>query len=317
MNILILSCGTRNKLVSYFMHRKNGFDKVIVTDCSEYAPAFYVADKGYQVPRMDSPDYLDSILKICKQENINAILPLQEDELLLMAKNKYMFAKCNIQIIISEYEKVYLCRDKLECNNFLCSQDINAVPTWKAKEYAELLEKYKKIVLKPRYGAGSTDTYIVNEAHLAKAIVETEQEEMIVQPYIRGKEFGVDIYVDMLTKEVTDVFIKEKIRMRAGETEKSVSVKNKDIANLAIHAASSMGLIGPVDMDILEQNGEYFILEINPRFGGGYPHAYECGINFPKNICQNTHGIANNQKLFEYAENIKSMKYTDVLIVGE
>ena len=81
MNILILSCGTRNLLVRYFKDRRNGFDKVVGTDCSTYAPALYETDSHYIVPCMTAPDYLDVILDICRRESIRMVLPLQEDEL--------------------------------------------------------------------------------------------------------------------------------------------------------------------------------------------------------------------------------------------
>ncbi len=87
MNILILSCGTRNKLIRYFKEPGNGIDRVIGTDCSAYAPALYETDAHYIVPRMTSPDYLDTIFDICKKEKIDALLPLQEDELFLISSH--------------------------------------------------------------------------------------------------------------------------------------------------------------------------------------------------------------------------------------
>mgnify|MGYP002594735995 FL=1 len=98
MNILILSCGTRVKLVQYFLQRESGFEKVVVTDCSNYAPALYVADKYYIVPKMTEPDYLKSLLEICEKEQIKVVLPLQEDELLLIAKERKQFEDLGFRI---------------------------------------------------------------------------------------------------------------------------------------------------------------------------------------------------------------------------
>ena len=94
MTILILSCGTRNKLVRFF---KETFSKlpeggrVVVTDCSPWAPALYEADACYLVSRMTEPGYLDRILEICRQEKVDGILPLFEDELDLLSQNRAKF----------------------------------------------------------------------------------------------------------------------------------------------------------------------------------------------------------------------------------
>ena len=87
MNILILSCGTRNKIVQYFKENINGNGKVVATDCSEIAPALYDADKYYTVPRMTEPGYIDVILDICKKEKIDGVLSLIDPELSLLALN--------------------------------------------------------------------------------------------------------------------------------------------------------------------------------------------------------------------------------------
>lgn len=313
MNILILSCGTRNKLVSFFRESKE-YERVIVTDCSEQAPALYVADKYYIVPRMNQDGYFDTLLQICKDEDIDVMLPLQEEELLLIAKNREIFEKVGVTPIVSEYEKVVLCKDKYALNSWLNEKGIPAIPTMLAKDYLENNEEVKDIFVKPRCGAGSINTFAVHSRRLLEALMEEAEEELIVQPKITGKEFGVDVYVDMISGEIITGFCKEKLRMRAGETEKSVSVINKEVEELATHAVSALGLRGPLDVDVMEQDGKYYVLEINPRFGGGYPHAYACGISFPDYIAKNGKGMENAVRRNDYPENILVMKYSEILV---
>jgi len=312
MNILILSCGTRNKLINYFK-TEDSVKKVVVTDCSKEAPALYVADKFYIVPRMTSPDYLETIVDICQKEEINMVVPLQEDELLLIAKNRQIFDNIGVIPVISDYASVVMCKDKYTLNKHLSDKGIKSVPTYLAKEYSE---SFEKIFVKPRYGAGSVDTIEVKSKKLLDALIESCDSELIVQPKITGKEYGVDVYVDLVSKKVVRCFIKQKLRMRAGETEKSLSVKDDNVEKLVIAAVKELGLIGPVDVDVMEQNGEYYILEINPRFGGGYPHAFECGVNMPRLLATNAEGIANEVDLHSYKENVLAMKYTDILTRG-
>lgn len=313
MNILILSCGTRYKLVEFFKREPN-IDKVVVTDCSPEAPALYIADKYYLVPRMTSPSYLETLIEICRQEQIDRILPLQEDELLLISREKKLFEEVGAIPIISDYEKVSLCKDKYKLCQWLEEQNIPTVPTYTVAEFLENPFDFNELFVKPRYGAGSVNTQPVRSLNLLKALAEDVESELIVQPSIKGSEYGIDLYMDMISGECVSCFIKKKIRMRAGETEKSLSVRNKEIQSLAVHTAELLGLVGPIDMDILELDGKYMILEINPRFGGGYLHAYVCGVDFPKLISVNANGVVNTPCFETYEDNVLAMKYTDLIV---
>src|SRR5690625_4589301 len=102
-----------------------------------------------------------------------------------------------------------------------------------------------------------------------------------------GTEYGVDVYVDMISNEPVSIFIKEKIAMRAGETDKSVSVKDEQLFELIKRFVKKIAFKGIIDIDVFKVNGQYYISEVNPRFGGGYPHAYECGENVPQMIIYN------------------------------
>ena len=76
INILILSAGTRDKVVLYFKEALAGKGKVIATDCSPYAPAIYEADEYVLVPWITKPGYLDKILAICREKQITGVLSL-------------------------------------------------------------------------------------------------------------------------------------------------------------------------------------------------------------------------------------------------
>ena len=129
-----------------------------------------------------------------------------------------------------------------------------------------------------------------------------------------GTEYGVDVYIDMISNEPVSIFIKEKIKMRAGETDKSVSVKDSDLQDLVINLVEIAGYKGIIDIDIFKVNNEYYISEVNPRFGGGYPHAYESGVNIPEQIITNLKKEENTLQLNEYEENIYMMKYNELRI---
>ena len=139
-------------------------------------------------------------------------------------------------------------------------------------------------------------------------------DNLMIQEYMDGTEYGVDVYVDIISKKIISIFIKKKLLMRAGETDKAVSVKNNKLFKLIDNFVKQAGFVGQIDIDVFEKNGNFYISEVNPRFGGGYPHAYECGCNFPKYMIQNMMGICNESDIGNYDENIYMMKYLDVLI---
>lgn len=317
MNILILSAGTRNLLVSYFL--KSGFDKVVASDASPLAPALYAASEHYIVPLMKDPGYLGRILEICEKEKIDAVLPLHEDELELIAGHMSVFEDAGIKAIVSDLAVVRICRDKFLFTNKMKEAGIPVLATYFGEEaFTAALDDGKisfPVFMKPRSGAGSVDSFVARDMDFVRAVTDNYDEEFIIQQLNTGHEYGADIYADLLTGEITDIFVKEKLRMRAGETEKSVSVKNEEIFSLVKKTAELFDFRGPIDMDLFEMDGQFYVSEINPRFGGGYPHAYLCGVDFPGNILNNLKGNACPAKIGSYKEGVTGLKMQGMMVM--
>ena len=318
MNILILSAGTRNKIVQYFKQELNGIGKVIATDCSNLAPAIYEADKYYITPRITDNNYINVILDICKKENIDTLISLIDPELSLIAKKIELFKRIGVNPIISDYDPVEMCFDKYKMYKFLVNNNLKTPKSYIDKE--EFLKDLKNekigfpVFIKPVKGSASINiNKITNIDELN--IIWNREDDLIIQEYMNGKEYGADVYIDMISNETVAIFTKEKIRMRAGETDKSISVKNDKLFDLIKNFVEKAKFKGIIDIDIFEQNGEFYISEVNPRFGGGYPHAYECGINVPRMIINNVNGKTNREEIGKYAEKIYMMKYNEIKII--
>ena len=118
----------------------------------------------------------------------------------------------------------------------------------------------------------------------------------------------------MISGKCTSIFIKKKIKMRAGETDKSVSFKDERLFELIRGFVEECGFRGMIDIDIFEIGGKYYISEVNPRFGGGYPHAYACGVNMAASVIHNLEGLENKVEIGNYLENISMMKYNEIAI---
>lgn len=317
MNILILSAGTRNKVVQYFKKAVGNTGCVIATDMSEFAPAVYEADKFYKVPRMTEPGYIDVIFDICKKESVTGVLSLIDPELSLLAKHKEEFAKIGVTVIGSSYELCERSLDKIQMYHWLTENGYKC-----AKSYVDRNEFYADIeegkitypvFVKPVRGSASIAISKVYDRETIDLLFE-HNDNLMIQEFLDGQEIGADVYIDLISKEVVSIFTKKKILMRAGETDKAVSFKDEKLFDLIRTFCKQSGWSGQIDIDIFEINGEYYISEVNPRFGGGYPHAYECGCDHMKLIVNNLNGIENSVDIGDYEENVYMMKYNEIAI---
>lgn len=317
MNILITSVGSRNKIVQYFKKELGKSGKVIVTDMSDLAPAIYDADKFYLVPKIDSPNYIDKLLEICKKEKIDCLFALIDPELSLISKNTEKFIKIGTTPLISSYEAVELAFDKYKMFKYLESNGFKTAKTYidKSAFYKDLNnnEISFPVFVKPIKGSASVNISKVNTKEEIELLFNL-YDDLIIQEYLDGQEIGADVYADPISKKVVSIFTKEKIKMRAGETDKARSFKDKKLFQLIKQVVEKIGYVYMIDMDIFKINGEYYISEINPRFGGGYPHAYESGVNFPKLIVNSMNGIENKINIGNYDEDIYMMKYNEIKI---
>ncbi|MGN8848039.1 ATP-grasp domain-containing protein [Bariatricus sp. HCP28S3_C2] len=318
MNILLLSSGTRNKIVQYFKKALAGDGNVICTDMSNLAPSIYEADKYSTVPRMTAPGYLDVILDICKKEKIDGVLSLIDPELSLLAENKEKFAAVGTTVIGSSYELCEMSLDKYEMYKWLTSHGYKCAKSYMNKEefYADVEagKAQYPVFVKPARGSASIAISKVYDKETIELLF-SHSEGLMIQEFLDGQEIGADVYIDMISGEVISIFTKKKILMRAGETDKAESFKDEKLFDLIKKFVSEAGYSGQIDIDIFDVGGEYYISEVNPRFGGGYPHAYESGADHMKLILNNLAGKANECVVGEnYEVGTYMMKYNEVMV---
>lgn len=318
MNILLLSSGTRNKIVQYFKETLSGKGKVICTDMSTLAPSIYEADKYYIVPRMTAPGYLDVILAICENEKIDGVLSLIDPELSLLAKNKDKFEAVGTTVIGSSYELCEMSLDKFEMFKWLTNHGYKCAKSYMNKEeFFEDVEVGKvkyPVFVKPARGSASIAISKVYDKETVELLF-AHDENLMIQEFLDGQEIGADVYIDMISGEIISIFTKKKIVMRAGETDKAVSFKDKKLMELIKKFVSEAGYRGQIDIDVFDVNGEYYISEVNPRFGGGYPHAYESGADHMKLIVNNLKGNVNKCIIGEnYKAGTYMMKYNEIMV---
>lgn len=317
MNFLILAAGTRNKVVQYFKKTFEGIGTIVATDASELGPAIYDADKYYIVPSINEPGYLGIILDICKKEKISGVLSLIDPELSLLAENEDKFKTVGTTVIGSSYELCEMSLDKMQMYRWLIDHGYKCARSWMNKE-----EFYQDVdadditfpvFVKPYRGSASISISKVYDKETVDLLF-AHEDDLMIQEFLDGQEIGADVYIDMISGEVVSIFTKKKIKMRAGETDKAVSFKDDKLFALIERFVLEAGYRGQIDIDIFDINGEYYISEVNPRFGGGYPHAYESGCDHMKLILENLRGNVNQKNIGAYDEGIYMMKYNEIMV---
>ena len=317
MNLLILSAGTRNKIVQYFKAALQGEGRVIATDMSELAPAIYEADAYYIVPRMTDEHYLDVIYDICRKEKIDGVLSLIDPELSLLAAHESDFSMLGVKIIGSPYEQCERSLDKFQMYQWLSSHGYHCAKSYMDKEqFFSDLEEGKisfPVFVKPAKGSASIAISKVYDKETVDLLF-AHEEGLMIQEFLNGQEIGADVYIDMISGEVVSVFTKKKLKMRAGETDKAVSFKDEKLFLLIEQFVKESGFSAQIDIDIFDVDGDYFISEVNPRFGGGYPHAYESGADHMEMIINNLKGNANDKQIGNYRDGSVMMKYVELMV---
>lgn len=318
--ILLLSVGTRNKIVEYF---KNAFQEeglVLAADASPLAPALYAADKYFIVPRIDDSDYLDRVLSICEAENVDGILSLIDPELEILAKNQELFSNKGCQVIGSSWELCRRALNKMEMHKWLRANGYKSARSYASISHFEA-DRNEGVIDFPVYvkPIGGSASLLVSKADDMDTLrfMFSRSEQLMIQEYMNGTEYGADVYIDMISGEVVSVFVKQKLLMRSGETDKGVSYKNDALFELIVDFVQKSGFRGQIDIDIFEVDGEYYISEVNPRFGGGYPHAFECGCDHMSMILNNLKGNLNRPAIGMYDEGITMMKYIDLICMRQ
>ena len=242
-------------------------------------------------------------LDICKRYSIDALISLNDLELPILAEQKARFDELGVKVIVSDPRVIDICFDKYKTAQWVEGLGLNAPKTYVTLEDAKKALANREIAfplfLKPRWGSGSigletvedmeelNDVYQLLFKKIKKTILATAsvgEEYIMIQEKLTGNEYGLDVMND-LDGNFIAVSVKQKLAMRAGETDKAVTVDLPEVRELGAIIGRNLGHVGNLDLDIMQRaNGDYCVLELNPRFGGGFPFSYEAGVNLPKAI---------------------------------
>jgi len=299
-NILITSAGRRNYLINYFKVALKDRGMIIVADSNKFATAFSDADVSICVSSFNQLEYIEDIAEIIKKYSVKVIISLNDYELLVLSKNKKYLESLGTKVIVPTEEIVSIVFDKWKCHNF-----INRIGLNSPKSYLKLEDALNDIdnnilnfpvVIKPTIGSGSEGVELAETVEELKLFYKIKciqikkansindstalsfKNNVLIQEKVEGKEFGLDI-VNNFNSKFFACFAREKLSMRNGETDMAISVIDKSLIDVGKQISKNLMHLGLADVDVIVQDKKIFILDINLRFGGGYPFSHLAGAN--------------------------------------
>lgn len=314
MNILIMSAGRRVELINLFKETAKKMkinSRIIAADISDMAPAIYFADKYYLIPRIGKENYIESIIKICNDENIKLIVPTIDTELRILSENKnYIESNTKAKVLVSDINVIDICRNKKNTQQFFEKNNFG-VP--KEFGFDEEVSSYP-IFIKPLDGSSSINTYKINnkkELDFFKSYIKNP----IIQEFIDGEEYTVDAFLDF-EGNIISVVPRRRILTRAGEIIKGKIVKDRMIIEDVKRLLSVLKPIGQITIQCMKTVDSIKYIEINPRFGGGAPMTIMAGAN----SCEYIYRLLNGEKLSyteDYKENLLFLRFDDCICLDE
>jgi len=335
MNVMLTCAGRRNYLVRFFQDALRDRGQVFAVDSSIDAPALQEADRAFIVPNVAQSDYFDTLLKICLKHEVGLLISLNDLELPLLSRQRERFLAVDCIPVVSSPEVVDICFDKWETYRFLTRCGIDTPKTFRALEDAlEAIANEEiafPLVVKPRWGSASISiefpddveelelTYRLVRKRLNKTIladVSASDWSVIIQEKLPGQEYGLDVIND-LSGNYINTFVKQKRSMRAGETDRAITVDNEPLVDLGSRLARSLGHIGNLDCDVFVCGDRHCVLEMNPRFGGGYPFSHAAGADLPAALVAWADGLKPNPDWLSVRPNVQSSKYDSIVRIAD
>jgi carbamoyl-phosphate synthase large subunit len=282
-NVLLSSAGRRVSLLHIFreaLHRAGVSGKVFASDVSRLSAAFHSADAGFSVPRCTRPEFIPAMLELCRQQDIRLIIPTIDTELLAYAQARESFERAGVTVAVSSPEVIHLARDKIATHEWLVQQGFPTVRQGTPDALRSSGDWRFPLLVKPRGGSASIGVRIVKD--LAQLEAATSEGDYLVQTVAAGVEHTVDFFATREGRCVCTV-PRRRFEVRSGEVSKAMTVRSPTLQSLTARLCERLpGAFATLNAQMFwdEKTDEVRIIELNARFGGGYPLAWKAGAPF-------------------------------------
>lgn len=319
ITLLVSSVGRRSQLIGCVRQSARGLGltpQVLGVDCSDNAPAAYLVDKFFTVPRCSDSGFLPRLLQICEENRVALLIPTIDTELGFYSEHRKDFAAVGTTVAVSSRETVEICSDKVVTHRWLVE---NSFPTVRQTSPEAFLLNAREwsfpLVVKPRRGSASHGVAKVTSHEMLREICK-DKDDMIVQEFASGHEHTINVLVDQNGRCICAV-PHIRLEVRAGEVSKGLTVKDKPLMELAAQIAERLpGAYGALNIQVfLGPDGTLQVTEINARFGGGYPLAHRAGADFPKWMLEELLRLPSSASADQWEDGLTMLRYDDAVFI--
>lgn len=317
--VLFTSAGRRVSLARQFKAAQASIGdhgRVLTADVSTTAPALYAGDGRFLVPNCGDPAFVPSLVEICEQESVRLLVPLIDTELPVLAAHRDVFRDIGTIAYVSDPDTIAVCQDKSASAGFFREIGLSTPNILTPEEADGLTAADFPVFVKPATGSSSIGAQKVRSIEELR-FYQTQWPDLIVQEFIDGDEFTVDVYVD-LNGTAQCAVPRQRLAVRAGEVSKARSVKDLTIMRLAKDVAAKLpGARGCITIQCIRTTAKMIsFIEVNPRFGGGFPLSVHAGANFPLWALQELNEIAPDYgDGVGWQDNLCMLRYDDEILV--
>ncbi len=333
MNLLFTSAGRRGYLLRYFRTALAGRGAIHAANSDAMASAFLEADHTVVSPTISDAGYIDFLLEYCERHTIGAVIPLFDIDIPVLAAHIDRFKAIGTVLVVSSPKVAEICNDKWATHEFLLRNDFGSPRTWLSmQEVRSALEKNElsyPVIVKPRWGMGSIAVHLahnsaeltvyhdrvlreVQASYLSHESRTTPEAMILFQELLSGAEHGLDVVND-LQGRYCGTIVKRKLAMRSGETDSAITVDEPLLLELGASISKALGHRGNLDVDVFLHEGKAHVLEMNARFGGGYPFSHLAGADLPRAILHWLEGEVAPPELFVARHQVVGMKCIEPL----
>jgi len=289
--------------------------RIVGTDvCPERAPAAHLVDKCYRVPHCDHPRFVDEVFQIARGEGVRLIVPTIDPELRVYARNRLWFLDKEIAVAISHPDTIDIACDKQKTNQWLVE---NGFPTVRqASPEAVLVNKSQwafPLIMKPRFGSASRGVTTITSSSVLEPHAHNES-AFIVQEIAQGMEYTINVFVE--NGRCLCAVPHRRIEARGGEVSKGQTSKNRNLINLATEIMERLpGAGGALNIQCFVDNqGTSKVIELNARFGGGFPLANRAGAKFPRWMLESLLGLPSTAGC-DWEDKLLMLRYDSAVFV--
>ncbi len=284
--------------------------RIVATDITSASPAFRRADAGVLVPTVGRIEYVPALLEAVREHDIGLLVPLTDMDLRSIARQADQFAELGCTAMVGTEEAVALCRDKARLNEQLSRVGLATIRTLSLATFRR--EPFYPCFVKPVRGSASVGTAVIHNERELAAHVATFGQLLIVQDYVPGREYTIDVYRSR-DGVVRCVVPRQRLVVRSGEVEKGITTRDPALMETAVKLAEGLdGIWGVFCCQCRRDNSgppRYF--EVNPRFGGGAPLSVAAGADLPLYLLQEVLGLPISAELGRFTDRLLMMRYDD------